>query len=84
VLPRLLQIRAVAGTIERYLSLLAAALGADAAVHSRAEALLLANFANGTTQIEVLLYGISIMASDAGNVGKQLAISSWQEALSAE
>jgi hypothetical protein len=54
----MLQIRAVAGTIERYLALLATALGADAAVYGRTEALFLANRANRAAQIGVLLSNI--------------------------
>jgi hypothetical protein len=72
VFPRLLQIGAVAGTIERDLALLAAALGANAAVYGRTEALFLANPANRAAQIGVLLS--SIMALDAGNVRRQFAI----------
>ena len=48
MLARLLQIHAVAGTIERHLALLATALRTDAAVDGRAEALLLTFFANRT------------------------------------
>ena len=65
--PRLLQIGAIAGTIEGYFALLAAALGADASVNGGTEALLFANFADGTTQIGVLLF--SIMALDAVSLG---------------
>jgi hypothetical protein len=50
VLARLLQIDAVARTIERHLALLAATLRADAPVHRRAKALLFALLANGTAQ----------------------------------
>src|SRR5207247_834050 len=48
MLPCLLQIYAVAGTIKRHFALLATALRADATVDSWAEALLLALFANYT------------------------------------
>src|SRR5271165_4179163 len=50
MLPRLLQVRAVAGTIERDFALLPAALRTDASVNGRTKALLLADFADGTTQ----------------------------------
>ena len=46
MLAGLLQIHAVTGTIERHLALLATALRTDAAVDRRAEAFLLAFFAN--------------------------------------
>src|SRR5579863_7437276 len=49
VLPRLLQIHAVARAIERDLALLTAALRADAAMHRWAEALLFTFFADRTT-----------------------------------
>src|SRR5580704_3608863 len=51
VLSRLLQIGAVARTIERHLALLAATLRADASVDGGTEAFLLANFTNGATQM---------------------------------
>src|SRR5205807_2367500 len=51
VLPRLLQIRAVAGAIQCDLALLATALRADAAVNRRAEAFFLANLADRAAQI---------------------------------
>jgi hypothetical protein len=51
VLPRLLQIGAIAGAIQCDFTLLAAALRADAAVNGGAEAFFLANFADGATQI---------------------------------
>ena len=48
MLASLLQIDAVAGTVERHLALLATALRTDASVDGRAEALLLTLFANRT------------------------------------
>src|ERR1700730_13891118 len=48
VLPSLLQVGAVAGAIERHLTLLATALWTDTAVYGRAETLLLVFFANRT------------------------------------
>src|SRR5580704_9649835 len=47
VLASLLQVRAVAGAVERNLALFAAALRADAAMHGRAKTLLLSDLANG-------------------------------------
>src|SRR5271168_55229 len=52
VLSCLLQIGAVAGTIERHLALLTATLGADAAVHGGTETFLLASLADRAAQIE--------------------------------
>src|SRR5436309_15591450 len=49
VFARLLKVDAVTGTIERHLALLAATLRTNPAMHSGAEALLLALFANRTT-----------------------------------
>jgi hypothetical protein len=49
MLPRLLQIDTIAGTIERDLALFAAALRTDAPVHRRTEAFFLALFANRAT-----------------------------------
>jgi hypothetical protein len=51
MLPRLLQIDAIAGTVERDFSLLSTTLRADAAVHGGTEAFFLASFADGTTQL---------------------------------
>ena len=78
VLARLLQIGAVAGTIQRHLALLAAALRADAAVHGWTEALLLANLANRAAQGRFLL-SASIMALD-----DDCRCSNWQSAVSLE
>src|SRR5271166_5518130 len=64
VLARLLQIGAVAGAIEGHLALFAAALGTDAAVDGRTEALLLANFADRAAQIGVLLFSIMALGDD--------------------
>src|SRR5437879_4379663 len=50
MLPGLLQVGAVAGTIERHLPLLATALRANSPVHGRTEALLLADFTDCTAQ----------------------------------
>src|ERR1022692_3233583 len=58
VLPRLLQVRAVAGTVQCHLALLATALGAHAAVHGGTEALFLADLAKRATQIRILLSSI--------------------------
>src|SRR5579864_3802340 len=52
VLPRLTQVRTVAGAVEDYFALLAAALRADAAVDGGAEALFLAGLTNGAAQAE--------------------------------
>jgi hypothetical protein len=49
MLPSLLEVYAVAGTVERHFTFLAAALRANAAMDCRTEALLLALFANRTT-----------------------------------
>jgi hypothetical protein len=56
VFPRLLEIGAVAGAIERHLALLAATLRADAAVDGGTEAFFLANLADRATQVEFLLF----------------------------
>src|SRR6266481_5585927 len=50
MLPRLSQVRAVAGTIQRHLALLTAALRADAPVDRGTKAFLFANFADRATQ----------------------------------
>src|SRR5882672_11908625 len=52
MLPRLLKIRAVAGTIEGDLALLAAALRANAPVDGRTKAFFFANLADGAAQTE--------------------------------
>jgi hypothetical protein len=54
VLARLLQVGAFAGAIQRDFALFAAALWADAPVHSRAEALFLSSFADGAGQRDLL------------------------------
>jgi hypothetical protein len=76
--PRLLQIRAVARTIERYFALLATTLRANASVDGGTEAFLFANVADRATQIAVLLF--SIIALEMGH--RPLAISNWQLAAS--
>jgi hypothetical protein len=50
VIPGLLKINALAGTVESDLTIFAATLGANPAVNRRAEALLLTSFADGTAQ----------------------------------
>ena len=67
MLSRLLQIRAVAGTIERYFALLTATLGADAAVHSRTETFFLANLADRAAQVD--FSSSNIMAPDDEKLG---------------
>ena len=66
MLTGLLQIRAVAGTVEGDLALLAATLRADAAVDRGAEALFLTGFADGAGQGELPL---TIMALRQGETG---------------
>ena len=63
MLPGLLQIRAVAGTIERHLALFAAALRTNPSMDRGAEAFLFSNVADGARQIGILLwqhYGIAL------------------------
>jgi hypothetical protein len=64
VLPRLLQIGTIAGTIERDFALLAATLRADAPVQRRAKTLFFANFTDGASQekISCEYYGIPSVA----------------------
>ncbi|HEY1402475.1 MAG TPA: hypothetical protein VF953_12855 [Terriglobales bacterium] len=51
---RLLQIRAVGGTVERHLALFAAALGADTPVDGWTEALFLPDVADGTAHWSII------------------------------
>src|SRR5271165_7330864 len=69
MLPGLLQIGTIAGTIERHFPLLATALRANPPVNRRTEAFFLADFTDRATQIVILLF--SIMALDAGALSKQ-------------
>jgi hypothetical protein len=54
VLARLLEIRTLAGAIERYLALLAAALWTDSSVHGRAKPLFFSFFTDRATQLQFL------------------------------
>src|SRR5437899_5348665 len=51
MLPGLLQVGTVAGTVERHLALFAATLRADAPMHRGTKPLLLANLADGAAQL---------------------------------
>jgi hypothetical protein len=58
MLTRLPQIRTITGTIKRHLTLFATTLWANASVNGWTKAFLLANFTDGATQIQVLLFSI--------------------------
>ncbi len=72
VLPGLLEIGAVAWTIERHFALFAAALRADAAMHGGTEALFLTNFADGTTHDDAPGFHYGIRRSFPGELGTGL------------
>jgi len=84
VFARLLKVDAVTGTIERHLALLAATLRTNPAMHSGAEALLLALFANRTTHSVILLEKIMPENDNAPILSDRWAsgtlASSWQAA----
>jgi hypothetical protein len=76
VLARLLQVRAIAGTIQCYLALFAATLRANSSVYRGTKAFLLPSFTDGTTQFVVLLF--AIMAPRRERCCRRLAIRSRQ------
>jgi hypothetical protein len=65
MLSRLLQILAIAGTIERHLALLAATLRANTSMDRGTEAFLFSNSADRAAQIVFPFFSISIIASRA-------------------